>query len=153
MDVDGTLTNGKIYFNSNGEAFKAFDVKDGYAITHFLKKASIEPLIITGRSSNIVAKRCEDLGIHKIYQGEIDKMSALLDAIDSDELGTCAYIGDDVADLKCMRFIKNAGGLIGCPANAVSEVKDICDFISDKDGGDGAVREFIEWIISGLMAT
>ena len=137
MDVDGTLTDGKIYFSSNGEMFKAFNVKDGYGIAHMLKTNGIEPIIITGRQSKIVEQRARELGILKIYQGRVG----------TDGLETCAYMGDDIPDLECMMQIKRAGGLTGCPVDAGKEVQEICDFISPKCGGDGAVRDFIEWIL------
>ena len=147
MDVDGTLTDGKIYFSSNGEMFKAFNVKDGYGIAHMLKTNGIEPIIITGRQSKIVEQRARELGILKIYQGRVDKLPIVGEAIGTDGLETCAYMGDDIPDLECMMQIKGAGGLTGCPVDAGKEVQEICDFISPKCGGDGAVRDFIEWIL------
>lgn len=147
MDVDGTLTDGKIYFGANGEAFKAFNVKDGYGIAHMLKDEGIEPIIITGRQSKIVEQRAKELGILKIYQGRMDKLPIVGKAIGTDGLETCAYIGDDIPDLECMKQIKRAGGLIGCPMDAEKEIQEICDFISSKCAGDGAVRDFIEWIL------
>lgn len=146
MDVDGTLTDGKIYFSSNGEMFKAFNVKDGYGIAHMLKTNGIEPIIITGRQSKIVEQRARELGILKIYQGRVDKLPIVGEAIGTDGLETCAYMGDDIPDLECMMQIKRAGGLTG-PVDAGKEVQEICDFISPKCGGDGAVRDFIEWIL------
>ena len=73
MDVDGTLTDGKIYMGPNGEAMKAFSVKDGYAINFILKPAGIVPIIITARTSQIVKLRCDELGIEKVYQGNLNK--------------------------------------------------------------------------------
>lgn len=147
MDVDGTLTDGKIYMGNNGEFFKAFNIKDGYGIAHILKNAGIEPIIITGRTSDIVVQRCLDLKIRKVYQGQIDKIPVLMDAIGGDSLETCAYIGDDEPDYKCMKLIKDAGGKTGCPADAIENIIEISDFVSSKNAGDGAVRDFIEWLI------
>lgn len=147
MDVDGTLTDGKIYMGNNGECMKAFSVKDGYVINYILKPAEIEPIIITARSSDIVKKRCEELGIEKLYQGKCDKFSALLEIIDESELKYCAYFGDDILDLKCMLPIKDAGGIIACPADAVKEVKAHCDFVCLNKAGEGALREFAEWMM------
>jgi len=156
MDVDGTLTDGKIYMGNNGELFKAFDIKDGCGIHDILVPAGIIPIIITGRKSKILEKRCIELGVKELYQGIHDKkkkLNELLSAQDNQisqtEIHTyskCAYIGDDINDLSCMESIKSAGGLIGCPANAIKKVRELADFISEKKGGDGAVREFIEWI-------
>ena len=77
MDVDGTLTDGKIYMSAEGEMMKAFNIKDGYAIAHLGEK-QIVPVIITGRSSKILAKRCQELGIEELYQGIEDKVAKLL---------------------------------------------------------------------------
>lgn len=150
MDVDGTLTDGKIYMGESGEVCKAFDVKDGYGIHNILIPMKICPVVITGRKSKIVEKRCDELGIDQIYQNVRDKKKEL-DCILKNSNCTysnVAYIGDDLNDLACMKEVKAAGGIIGCPADAVKEVVDIADFVSTKDGGNGAVREFIDWIIN-----
>ena len=144
MDVDGTLTDGKIYMGNDGEMMKAFSIKDGCGIHDILIPAEITPIIITGRTSRILENRCKEIGIKKIYQGVSNKIEKLL-SITSD-LSVAAYIGDDINDLAAMNLIKEAGGKIGCPADAVEKVKDIADFISSKNGGDGAVREFVEWL-------
>lgn len=146
MDVDGTLTDGKIYMGSTGESVKAFNIKDGYGIHDIAMPLGIIPVIITGRKSKIVENRCRELGISKIYQGVSDKVEQLC-AITA-ELSEVAYIGDDVNDLMCMCAVKDAGGIVGCPADAAKKIIDISNYVSDKCGGDGAVRGFIEWIIS-----
>ena len=145
MDVDGTLTDGKIYMSNDGEAMKAFNIKDGCGIHDILIPAGITPVIITGRTSKIVENRCGEIGIQEIYQGISNKIEKLLSI--TDDLSSVAYIGDDINDLSCMKPVKEAGGKIGCPADAVKKVKEIADFISTKNGGDGAVREFIEWLV------
>ena len=146
IDVDGTLTDGKIYIGDNGELFKAFDVKDGYGIQNIAISYGIEPIIITGRESAILQNRCRELGIKRVFQGVNDKINKL--KFITNDFSEVAYIGDDLNDLECMKSIKNARGLIGCPANAVKDVKEISDYISSRDGGNGAVREFIEWIVN-----
>lgn len=145
MDVDGTLTDGKIYISPSGEMMKAFNIKDGLAIHDILPEKQIVPIIITGRYSDIVLNRCNELGITKVYQGVSDKLEVL--KMITNNLCSVAYIGDDINDLSCMEAVKNANGIIGCPADAVDKVKAISDFIAMHNGGDGAVREFIEWII------
>lgn len=145
MDVDGTLTDGKIYMSNNGELFKAFDIKDGTGIHDIAIPSGIEPVIITGRDSLIVKKRCDELGIKMVFQGVRNKAECLENAVDS--LKDVAYIGDDINDLECMNMVKNSGGVVGCPADAADEVVQIADFISIRKGGDGAVREFIKWLI------
>ena len=145
MDVDGTLTDGKIYMSQSGEFCKAFNIKDGYGIHDIAMPAGITPVIITGRKSDIVLNRCKELGITEVHQGVSNKIEKLLSI--TNDLSEVAYIGDDCNDLSCMIPVKAAGGLIGCPNDAVKEVRAIIDFVSKHDGGDGAVREFIEWIL------
>jgi len=146
MDVDGTLTDGRIYMGQDGELFKVFNAKDGYAINELLPKYNILPVIITGRFSRIVENRASELGITHIYQGIKDK-SELLEKIAKENnlsMSNVAFIGDDDNDLECMKKC----GIKGCPADAVQEIKAVADFISGKNGGDGAVREFIDFIIN-----
>lgn len=156
MDVDGTLTDGKIYMSASGEMFKAFDIKDGCGIKDILPTKGILPIIITARNSKMLSLRCEELSIVDIYQGVRNKLEKLQEVLAfhsmkdgiSYNYSNCAYIGDDILDLQCMEPIKQNGGLVGCPADAVGKVKAIADFISQKNGGNGAVRDFIEWIIN-----
>ncbi len=148
MDVDGTLTDGKIYMGQNGEAMKAFNIKDGCGIHDILIPMGITPVIITGRESDIVLNRCKELGIEQIHQRIVDKAGKLKEI--TVNLSTIAYIGDDINDIPCMLMVKEAGGIIGCPADAVNKVKEIANYISSKNGGDGAVRDFIEWIVAQL---
>ena len=145
MDVDGTLTDGKIYIGNSGEVFKAFDIKDGYAIHELLPAKGIVPVIITGRKSDIVKNRAKELEIKEVYQGYHDKKPVLLSVMERlDCTGeNAAYIGDDILDLECMSLC----GVKGCPSDAASEIKDICDYVCKQPGGHGAVREFIEWLI------
>ncbi len=145
MDVDGTLTDGKIYISSEGELCKAFNIKDGCGIHDILIPAGITPVIITGRRSDIVLNRCKEIGITEIYQGVCNKIEKLHEI--TTDLSTVAYIGDDINDLSCIIQIKKAGGLVGCPADSVKKVIELADFIAEHDGGDGAVRDFIEWIL------
>ncbi len=149
MDVDGTLTDGKIHMGNDGEVYKAFDIKDGCGIHDILIPAGIKPVIITGRTSKILVNRCGEIGITELYQNiknKIEKLDEILRGT-----GYCysnvAYIGDDINDLSCMKPVKAAGGLIGCPSDAVKAVKELADFVSTRNGGNGAVREFIEWIV------
>lgn len=146
MDVDGTLTDGKIYVSNDGEIMKAFSVKDGAGIHDILLPIGIIPVIITGRVSKIVENRCLEIGIKNIYQGVSNKKQKLFEI--TKDLSSVAYIGDDINDLEIMKVIKIAGGKVGCPSDAILSVKNLADFISSKSGGDGAVREFIEWLLS-----
>ena len=146
MDVDGTLTDGKIYISLNGEAMKAFNVKDGYGIHDMLIPAGIIPVVLTGRESSIVSNRCKELGITEVYQGVSDKSEVIRNL--SSQMKDVAFIGDDINDLKCMRMVKASGGIVGCPADAALQVKEIADICMQHNGGDGAIREFIEYILS-----
>ena len=148
MDVDGTLTDGKIYMGANGELMKAFDIKDGYGIHDILPQLGITPVIITGRSSTIVQNRCKELGISLLYQGVKDKVVKLKEVLceQGGALSEVAYAGDDLNDLQCMLYVKENGGLIGVPQDSCKQVKDIATFIADSVGGNGAVREFIDYL-------
>ena len=156
MDVDGTLTDGKIYLGAEREEFKAFNVKDGCGIHDILPQYNIIPVIITGRSSTIVENRCKELRINHLFQGVQKKAEQLKRFIEGDnlhnhtdyDLGRVAYIGDDLSDITCMREVLLAGGIVGCPADACEEVKKVATYVCIKNVGYGAVIEFIEFIIT-----
>ena len=142
MDVDGTLTDGKIYMGNNGEVMKAFDVKDGCGIKDILPTLGITPVIITGRVSQIVENRAKEIGITEFHQGVRDKLAVLKEVAEKyaatpDEI---AYIGDDINDLDCIEYC----GVTACPADSVDEVKKSVDYVSSHDAGRGAVRELIQ---------
>lgn len=145
MDVDGTMTDGKIYMGSDGELFKAFDIHDGYAVHEMLPARGIKTAIITGRESKIVENRAKELEIDFVMQDIKDKASAITELQSRLRIkkNETAYIGDDIIDLEAMRCC----GLSGCPADAIAEVKNYCDFVSALPGGRGAVRDFAEWIV------
>lgn len=142
MDVDGTLTDGKIYMGENGEVMKAFNVKDGYAIAHMLPEMGIIPVIITGRKSKIVENRAKELGITELYQGVGDKLAQLKIVAEKYNAAPeeIAYIGDDLNDLECIEFC----GVTACPVDAVEKVKKTVNLVCNKKAGEGAVRDFIE---------
>lgn len=146
LDVDGTLTDGKIYMGTDGEVMKAFNIKDGYGIHDMLPciNEGIIPVIITGRKSKILENRCKELGILELYQGVSDKILILDSLIREKDIQyeNVAYIGDDVNDLVCMKKC----AIVGCPHDAAKEILEIADFISERNGGEGAVREYIEWL-------
>lgn len=150
MDVDGTLTDGKIYMGAQGELLKAFDIKDGYGIKEILPLHNITPVIITARSSEILQNRCRELGITELYQNTRDKfacLTALLERHHS-SLAEVAYIGDDCLDLQCMEPVLRAGGQTGCPANAVPAVIAACSYVAPHKAGEGAVRDFVEYLVN-----
>ena len=145
MDVDGTLTDGKIYMSANGELMKAFNIKDGYAIAR-LRDYGIEPVIITGRSSEIVKQRCAELKIKELHQGIENKSYKLRDVCEKlhIELRQVAYIGDDLNDLPCMKIC----GYSACPSDAMIQVKESVSYVCKTKGGEGAVREYIDYLLS-----
>lgn len=150
MDVDGTLTDGKIYMGAQGELLKAFDIKDGYGIKEILPLHNITPVIITARSSEILQNRCRELGITELYQNTRDKfacLTALLERHHS-SLAEVAYIGDDCLDLQCMEPVLRAGGQTGCPADAVPAVMAACSYVAPHKAGEGAVRDFVEYLVN-----
>ena len=144
LDVDGTLTDGRIYRGNNGEELKRFNVKDGYAIVN-AQKLGIEFGIITGRKSELVEIRAKELKIKYLYQGISEKTVILEEIMKKDGLSKeeIAYMGDDLNDLLIMKQV----GLSGTPKDAVDEVIQVADFVSKRNGGSGAVREFIEHIL------
>lgn len=144
MDVDGTLTDGRIYIGSQGELMKAFDVRDGYAIAQILPTIGIEPVIITGRSSEIVQQRAKELKIKLLYQSVSDKLGQLRQIAEEKGItrNEIAYIGDDVNDLDCIQY----SAYTACPADAVPEVQEAVNYICKHNGGRGAVREFIDFL-------
>ena len=146
MDVDGTMTDGKIYMGDSGEMFKAFDIKDGYGIHEMLPEHQVKTAIMTGRTSQIVVNRAKELEIDYVLQNVKDKKKSIIEL--ANEIGCdlqeIAYIGDDIIDIGPMELC----GVSGCPADAADEVKDVVDFVSVKSGGCSAVRDFIEWLIA-----
>lgn len=144
MDVDGTLTDGKIYYGNDGELFKAFDVRDGYRLVK-CEEYGIITAIITGKTSKIVEGRARDLKIKEVHQGVSNKIEVLKTLINKYNLdkSQVAYIGDDVNDIECMQYC----GFSACPSDAIDEVKNTVDYVCKNIGGYGAVRELIDRII------
>ncbi|MGM9540372.1 KdsC family phosphatase [Anaerovibrio sp.] len=144
MDVDGTLTDGRIYIGPDGEAMKEFSVKDGMGLS-MLHKAGVETAIITGRQSKIVERRAAELNISRVWQGCKDKREAWQRIKDEMQLTDreIAYIGDDLNDLPLLM----KAGLACCTADAQPEVKYVSHLISACNGGNGAVRDIVEFIL------
>jgi 3-deoxy-D-manno-octulosonate 8-phosphate phosphatase (KDO 8-P phosphatase) len=142
LDVDGTLTDGKIHISENGEFFKSFNTKDGFAIKHMLPKVGIVPVIITGRESKIVTMRARELDVTEVYQNVSDKSTILRELVVKYHcaMSQIAYIGDDLNDYAAMQLC----GFKGCPADAVEQIRCICDYVAVKNGGTGAVRDICE---------
>ena len=148
MDVDGTLTDGKIYMGQTGEIAKAFDIKDGCGILLLLPKLGIRPVIITARESTILSNRCKEIGIEELHQGIKDKLAKLREIVKKygETLSTVAYAGDDLPDIPCMEAVKKEGGLVVCPMDAIPEIRALADFVSAHKAGDGAIRDIINYL-------
>ena len=144
LDVDGTLTDGKITYTQNGDELKSFCVKDGLAIASWIKLGK-EVAIITGRTSEIVARRAKELGIKHYYQGVHNKQEVLLELLMNLNytMENVASAGDDLNDYKMLVASKRSY----VPKNASSHVKKIADVVLTRSGGDAAVREMIEELI------
>ena len=144
LDVDGTLTDGKVYLDNGKNEFKAFNVKDGLLVVAAVKM-DYDVIIMTGRKSEVVARRAAELGIAEYYQGVRDKKQALEKLMKKKGItyDNLAYLGDDLNDLAVMK----EAGFAGCPADAAAEVKEISDLISEFNGGAGAVREILTHLL------
>ena len=145
LDVDGVLTNGQVFIGDNGKEFlKAFDIQDGLGIK-LLDKIGIPTALITGRSSQMVLARCEELGINHVQMGVKNKATALESMVQSLGLqpSDCAVMGDDWPDLPMMK----SAGLKVCPAQGHDAVKETAHFVTTRSGGSGAVRELCDLIL------
>lgn len=145
LDVDGVLTDGKLYYSNSGEEMKAFNTLDGHGIKMLIENG-VEVGIITGRSSELLARRAAELGIKLLYQGQPNKMDAMRDAL---ERSNCtpdqvAYVGDDFPDLPVMRI----AGLGIAVANAHPDLAATAEMTTERSGGNGAVRETTDYLLS-----
>ncbi|MGM8870699.1 KdsC family phosphatase [Psychrobacter sp. 2Y5] len=150
LDVDGILSNGQIIYDANGVETKAFSVQDGVGIKA-LARYGILTAIITGRRSPMVDKRAKEIGIDYVVQGRDDKVVALkelmamVDKVADITTADCAYMGDDLPDIKAMQTV---GFAVTVP-NAHSEVINRSDMVTTRAGGYGAVREICDLILKG----
>jgi 3-deoxy-D-manno-octulosonate 8-phosphate phosphatase (KDO 8-P phosphatase) len=145
FDVDGVLTDGSITYTNHGDEIKSFNVKDGQIISH-LKKAGFIVGAVTGRSSELVKRRCEELKLDFCEQGVKDKYQLISEIITryKIELKHVAYIGDDIIDLKVIRHV----GFGVAPIDALSYVKDKADMITNAEGGRGVLREVADIVLA-----
>lgn len=140
LDVDGTLTDGGIYYSESGIEIKKFNSKDAAGILA-CQAIGIDCMILTGRKSAAVTRRAKELHIKYVYQGITDKMDFLLEFLKEQkmDLQEILYIGDDLNDIKCMNIV----GVAGCPADASPEILMRADYIASHNGGHGAVRDVL----------
>lgn len=144
FDVDGVLTDGRLFIGEAGEVFKAFHVLDGHGLK-LLAQAGITPIIITGRDSAAVRRRVSDLGLSQAFFGVSDKL-ALANALLAEQgiaWGDLAVIGDDWPDLPLLA----RAGLACAPANAHAEARALAHHVTAAGGGAGAAREFCDLLL------
>ena len=144
MDVDGVLTDGRIIQDSQGHELKVFDVKDGHGIV-MAHRAKLKTALISGRASETITRRAEELGIEIVFQKIWNKLEVYEKILGDMHLihEEVAYIGDDLIDIPLLRRV----GLAVAVADAVDEVKAHAHLITQRVGGQGAVREVIEVIL------
>lgn len=143
-DCDGVLTDGKIIYNNDKIETKHFHAQDGLGI-RLLSFGDIKFAIITGRKSEILVQRCEDLGIEMLFQNIKNKLKQTEIILNELKIGweNVAYIGDDWNDFPVIEKV----GFSACPADSPDDFKKVVDYITSRNGGNGAVREFIEHIL------
>lgn len=144
LDVDGVLSDNKLYYGDNGIEYKTFYTRDGHGMV-MLQKSGIEIGIITGRKSPLIDKRMKDLKVKHVYQGKPDKLPTFLSLVAKLELSLdeIAYMGDDILDLPILTRV----GLAVCPKDADSEVLNRTPLVTENVGGKGCVREVCELIL------
>ena len=144
LDVDGVLTDGRLYYGARGEALKVFHVRDGLGVK-LLAAAGITVAVISGRRSGMTARRCRELGVHHLLQGVEDKLGAFhqLRGRLGVHPGVCACVGDDVPDVPLMREV----GLSFAVADAHSQARSAAHIVTRLPGGKGAVREVCDYLL------
>ena len=143
FDVDGVMTDGSLTFLEDGREIKTFNAKDGQGIV-LLNRAGFKTAIITARDNATVELRFNMLGMHSLYKGQKNKAEAFEKLLKEHNVTAeeVAYMGDDLPDICVLKQV----GLSACPADAVDEVKEVAYYITSKNGGRGAVREFCDLI-------
>lgn len=144
LDCDGVLTDGGVYVLEDGTEFRRFDIKDGLGLKRVMERG-IEVAIISNSTSTAVAHRAGRLGIKHVRLGVENKLAALQELCSqlNLSLSQVAYIGDDLTDVPVL----NAVGLPCAPADAVEEVRYAALYVTRQQGGHGAIREVVDWIL------
>jgi 3-deoxy-D-manno-octulosonate 8-phosphate phosphatase (KDO 8-P phosphatase) len=144
-DIDGVWTDCTILYSNRGEEMKAFSYRDGMGAERLRKLTSIDIAIITGEKSEIVERRAEKLNINTVFIGIKNKLEAVEIFLQENNLtwDNIAYIGDDLNDIEVMK----RAAICACPADAYKDVLAISHYICEKKGGEGAFREFCEFLI------
>lgn len=144
IDVDGTMTDGGVYYDEHGNELKKFCTKDAAGF-FAARQCGIKTMILTGRECAATSRRMKELDVDYLYQDVKDKVTFLSDFMSCNGIvkEQVVYIGDDLNDLPAMKLV----GFIGCPSDSCKEIIDIATYISPKKGGEGAVRDVIEYIL------
>jgi 3-deoxy-D-manno-octulosonate 8-phosphate phosphatase (KDO 8-P phosphatase) len=149
LDVDGVLTDGRLFYGPRGETLKAFHVRDGHGIKLLLRRG-VEVAVISGRSSAAVQRRCRELGVRHVFQGVEDKLGCF-EALRT-RLGfeprDCAAVGDDTPDAPLLAQV----GYGFAVADAHVDAQDAARYITRSAGGRGAVREVCDWLLAQRLA-
>ena len=147
FDVDGVMTDGGLIFDENGVEYKKFNAKDGQGIV-LLNNSGFKTAIITARLNGTVRVRFEILKMHDLFEGQKNKEEALDELIKKYNLSysEVAYMGDDLPDIEVIKKV----GIGACPGNASKEVKYFADFVTEKSGGDGAIRELCDFLLENI---
>lgn len=147
-DVDGVLTDAGMYYSESGDEWKKFNTRDGMGIK-LLQKAGFVTAIVTQERTRLVARRAEKLAIPELHQGVMDKLTVIREMAGRHglSLSQVAYIGDDVNDLEALRAV----GFSAAPADGMPAVCDVVHYVCRKKGGEGAVREIAEMLLSARV--
>ena len=147
-DIDGVWTDGGMYYAETGEELKKFNTSDSAGVL-FCHKAGIKVGIITGEKTALLIRRAKKLKITIIKQGVKNKLKVAIEVCKklNIDLKDVAYIGDDIGDYSLLKSV----GFSGAPNNAASYIKDVCDFNGNRNGGEGAFREFVEFILKDKL--
>jgi 3-deoxy-D-manno-octulosonate 8-phosphate phosphatase (KDO 8-P phosphatase) len=149
LDVDGTLTDGRLYYGKEGEALKAFDVRDGHGLRLLQLHGGVKLAALTGRRADLVQQRCRELSIDPVVGSSREKGMALRQICEQVgiSLGATAYMGDDVNDLPALRL----AALSCAPADAAAEVLREARWVARRRAGHGAVRELCEMLLDATV--
>lgn len=146
FDIDGTMTDGGVYYSEHGDVSKRFNVQDGMAIHRLITRKGFEFGFITaGMTGAIIRNRAKTLGVKRVYVGKKPKTEVIDEWLKELEIGyeNLAYVGDDVNDLP----VFHKAGLTACPANAVEPIKQLAHIQLRRKGGEGAIREFLTEVL------
>lgn len=142
-DIDGVWTDGGMYYDQTGNEWKKFNTSDSAGVL-FCHRLNIPIGILTGEETAIVKRRAEKLKIDYLFQGVTDKLAIATQLIEQLNISfdEVAYIGDDILDIELLKKV----GHSGAPANAPIYLKNIVNFVTERKGGEGAFREFTEYL-------